>query len=90
MKTFEEVLVRAGLETEDWFRRACQNPGVEYSVFYLPSAPEHDGGFSLLHTPPANPEYLKGPSIPMGYSKREVLYWLEKQVLPKLPILSWR
>ena len=86
MKNWNEVVTRATLEVEQWFIKACRTPAPHY-WFYIEATAEHDGGFLIAETQPANPDYKQLDALGVHLTKEQNLHrFLE--VARSLPILD--
>ena len=65
MKTWDDVVSRAKAELDQWFFMQCKDT-ASYYWYYMPSSPEHNGGFLICKDKPANPDYLLVMPEPLG------------------------
>jgi hypothetical protein len=96
MKTIAEAEAALKLELWHWCNKQAQNLYTAYylyflPLYFLPSAPEHDGGLIIAADKPANPEFeLAWPQrIDPSATVEQNFNRLRLDCLRHLPILSF-
>jgi len=90
MHNMRDIKDRLQAELEQWFLKQCKNNYADFYLYYLPAAPEHDGGL-LIAENIKNPEYLLAmpekinKSITVEQNFNRIMVY---GVLNKLPILT--
>ena len=91
MNNWNNVLQRIRAEVAAWFPRQCANESARFSLYYLESTPEHDGGILICQAPPANAAYRKAPhpwaDLRSDLTAEQNMLRLQ-EVCWRLPILS--
>lgn len=88
-KNWEEIVNRAAAEVELWWAKQCRNTSATFFWWYLPSSTEHDGGFLIAETNPANPEYQPAGELRKDWTREQNL-WKFLESARQLPILAWQ
>jgi hypothetical protein len=91
MNNWNDIQTAVKNEITHWFGLQCRDPFSDFYLYYLPSTPEHDGGFIICKDQPANPDYILATPNRMnkGATIEQNLGMLEP-ILQKLPVLSIR
>ena len=90
MKNMADIQTRFHSELEQWFIKQVRDEYSDYYLYYLPTTPEHDGGFSFCKDKPANPDVLLGWNQPVCKgSTIEQNFNAYIPILRRLPILEY-
>ena len=89
MKTSKDAYHMLQLTVKEWFHRQAAEPYHRFYLYFLPSAPEHDGGFIICKEKPPNPDYELATGEPLnGFTTVEANVSRLWDIVKWLPILT--
>ena len=88
-KTEQDILAALRNELNQWFIKQSKEPWDDYYLYYLPSAPNHDGGVLICKDTPVNSEYQLSVRIRKDMTIDQNMMWLQNHIVGSLPVLSY-